>query len=203
MIPAVKDAIPHYSLWKAYRENEDKHSQEYLIKQYLHLVDKVANQLSKKIPQNLISREDLVGMGHIGLIEAIRKFDYQKGYQFETYGLWRIKGSMLDGLRQMDWVPRGSREKAKKLNEANRILEQKLQRIPSEDELSQYLEIPIEEVKQGFAVLSLSTLLSLNEPIQANEEGGNQQSRLDQLGDVEIIPQDQQVLIRRIPPNAC
>mgnify|MGYP005827885431 CR=1 FL=1 len=190
MISAVKEPIPHFYLWKAYREKDDLESQEILVKQYIYLVDQMANRLSKSIPLNLIPREDLVGMGNIGLLEAIKKFDYKKGYQFETYGLWRIKGAMLDGLRQMDWVPRGLREKAKKLTGAQRELEQKLMRPPSEEELSQYLDLPAEDVKQGMSVLSVSTLLSLNEPVHALEEG-KQQSRLDQLEDANATNQEQ------------
>jgi RNA polymerase sigma factor for flagellar operon FliA len=159
----------------------------------MHLVDKMANRLSVSIPQRMIPREDLIGLGYIGLLEAIKKFDYTKGYQFETYGLWRIKGAMLDGIRQMDWVPRGLREKAKKLNSGFRELEQILMRSPSEEELSQHLSIPLEEVDLAMATLSLTTLLSLNEAVNANEEEGKQQSRLDQIKDDKTLSQERQM----------
>jgi RNA polymerase sigma factor for flagellar operon FliA len=191
--PAIKETIPHHLLWKKYQENQDSISQENLVKQYGYLVEQMANRLSTSIPQRIIPREDLIGLGYIGLIEAIKKFEYQKGYQFETYGLWRIKGAMLDGIRKMDWVPRGFREKAKKLNNAIRHLEQTLMREPTEEELSQFLNMSLEEVDQAMAALSLSTLLSLNEPINANEEEGKQQNRLDQLADVQSISQDREL----------
>jgi len=180
---AVKEPIPHFPLWRKYRENHDSVTQENLVKQYGHLVEQMASRLSLTIPKNIISKDDLIGLGYIGLIEAIQKFDYHKGYQFETFGLWRIKGAMLDGIRKMDWVPRGLREKAKKLNTAFRHLEQTIMRSPSEEELSQYLDMPLEEVEQVMATLSFSTLLSLNEPINANEEEGKERSRLDQIRD--------------------
>lgn len=192
-MPVAKEANPHDLLWKAYRENDDLGAQEGLIKRYLPLVEQMANRLSRSIPQNLIAKEDLIGMGYIGLIEAIKKFDYKKGYQFETYGLWRIKGAMLDGLRQSDWVPRGLREKAKKLKDASRILEQDFMREPTEEELSQFTDISLEDVKQGLAVLSLSTLVSLNEPVSANEESANKQSRLELVEDKQAVQQEQQV----------
>jgi RNA polymerase sigma factor for flagellar operon FliA len=191
--PAIKEIIPHDLLWRKYRENHDSNSQESLVKQYMHLVDKMANRLSVSIPTRMISREDLIGLGYIGLIEAIKKFDYQKGYQFETYGLWRIKGAMIDGIRKMDWVPRGLREKAKKLNTAFRQLEQNLMRSPSEEELSQYLDLSLDEVDQAIATLSLSTLLSLNEPINAHEDEGKEQSRLEQISDNNSVSQVQQL----------
>jgi RNA polymerase sigma factor FliA len=181
--PSIKEGIPHDLLWRTYRENHDSRSQEKLVKQYMYLVEQMANRMSLSIPQRIIPKEDLVGLGYIGLLEAIKKFDYKKGYQFETFGLWRIKGAMLDGIRQMDWVPRGLRDKAKKLNSAFRELEQNLMRSPSEEELSQYLNIPLDEVDQAMAALSVSTLLSLNEPLNSNEDDGKQQSRLDQIKD--------------------
>lgn len=193
--PAIQESIPHILLWRKYREGNDFSSQESLAKQYLHLVEQMANRLCQHIPQRVVPKEDLIGFGYIGLLEAIKKFDYKKGYQFETYGLWRIKGAMLDGLRQMDWVTRGNREKAKKINLAHRFLEQQLMREPTEEELSEYLNIPLEEVKQGMATLTLSTLLSLDEPVYSNEEEGKNQSRLDQITDPKIKSNDTQLLM--------
>ncbi|MEH7107161.1 MULTISPECIES: sigma-70 family RNA polymerase sigma factor [Bacillaceae] len=190
MRPAVKETIPHYPLWRKYRETRDSLLQENLIKQYGHLVEQMANKLSMTIPQRIIPKDDLVGLGYIGLIEAIQKFDYSKGYQFETYGLWRIKGAMLDGIRKMDWIPRGLRDKAKALNNAYRHLEQTLMRSPSEEELSQFLNISLEEVDHTMAAVSLSTMLSLNEPVNANEDEGKQQSRVDQICDDSIKPHE-------------
>lgn len=193
MRPALKETIPYYSLWKSYRENEDLKSRDYLVKQYLYLVDQMANRLGSSIPQHIISKEDLAGLGYIGLMEAIGKFDYKKGFQFETFGLWRIKGAMLDGIRQMDWVPRGLREKAKKLNSALRELEQKLMRTPTEMEVSQYTDLTLDDVDQALATLSVSTLLSLNEPLKANEDEGKQQSRMDQIRDDQSPSQDKKI----------
>lgn len=195
MNAATKDMIPHYWLWKTYRENHDSLSQEKLVEQYLHLVEQMANHLSMSIPQRIIPKEDLIGLGYIGLMEAIKKFDYKKGFQFETYGLWRIKGAMLDGVRQTDWVPRGLREKAKALNTAYRELEQKLMRSPTEQELSQHLNVTLDEIDKLMSVLAFSTLLSLDEPLNKSEEE-SKQSRLEQLGDETILSQDKQMQMK-------
>lgn len=190
MRPAIKETTP---LWKTYQENLDSKSQENLVKQYMYLVEQMATSMSLSIPKRIIPKEDLMGLGYIGLIEAIKKFDYKKGFQFETYGLWRIKGAMLDGIRQLDWVPRGIREKAKKLNSAYRNLEQSLMRSPTEEELSQYLNLSLDEVDQAMAALSISTLLSLNAPINVNEEEGKQQTRLEMIEDENLISQETQM----------
>lgn len=183
MRTALKETIPNYSLWKMYQENQDTLTQESLFQQYSYLVEQMANRLSVSLPKRSVPKEDLMSLGYIGLLEAIKKFDYNKGFQFETYGLWRIKGAMLDGIRKMDWVPRGIREKAKKLNQAYRNLEQSLMRTPTEQELSQYLNLSLDEVDQAMTTLSLSTLLSLDEPVGSQEEEGRQLSRLDMLKD--------------------
>ncbi len=188
----MKETIPNYLLWRTFQEGYDSTSQEKLAKQYIHLVEQMANRLSISIPHRIIPKEDLMGLGYIGLIEAIQKFDYKKGYQFETYGLWRIKGAMLDGIRQMDWIPRGLREKAKKLNAASAHLEQTLMRKPTEDELSAFLDVSLEDVEQTISSLSMSTLLSLDTPINADEEG-KQQSIVDQIIDDKSVSQDHQL----------
>jgi RNA polymerase sigma factor FliA len=191
--PTIQNSQSHDFLWSTYGENRDSLSQEKLVKQYVHLVEQMANKMSLSIPQRIIPKEDLVGLGYIGLIEAIKKFDYKKGYKFETFGLWRIKGAMLDGIRQMDWVPRGYRDKAKKLNHAYRHLEQSLMRSPTDEELSQYLDLSLEEVDKAMSTLSLSTMLSLNEPLNANDDEGKQQSLQDMVRDDQSESQDRQM----------
>jgi RNA polymerase sigma factor for flagellar operon FliA len=190
---AIKETNTHYLLWMKYGENHDTISQENLVKQYGYLVEQMANRMSVSIPQRIIPREDLISLGYIGLIEAINKFEYKKGFQFETFGLWRIKGAMLDGIRKMDWIPRGLREKTKNLNTAYRHLEQTFLRSPSEEELSQYLNLSLDEVDQVISALSVSTLLSLNEPVDGNEDEGKEQFRLDQIRDDKSISQEQQL----------
>ncbi|MCH6266808.1 sigma-70 family RNA polymerase sigma factor [Neobacillus citreus] len=190
MRPAMKETIPHFLLWRSYRETQDAMLQENLVKQYGYLVEQMANRMSSSIPHSIIPKEDLLGLGYIGLIEAIKKFDYKKGYQFETYGLWRIKGAMLDGIRRMDWIPRGLREKAKKLNTAYRHLEQTLMRSPTEEELSNHLNMSLQEVDHAMAALSLSTMLSLDEPMNSHEDEGKQQSRLELIRDEKSFSQE-------------
>jgi RNA polymerase sigma factor FliA len=192
---AIKDTNTHYLLWIKYGENHDSISQENLVKQYGYLVEQMANRMSVSIPHRIIPREDLISLGYIGLIEAIKKFDYKKGFQFETFGLWRIKGAMLDGIRKMDWVPRGLREKAKKLNSAFRHLEQTLLRSPTDEELSKYLNLSLEEVDQVISALSVSSMLSLNEPVNGNDDEGKEQIRLDQIKDDNSTSQEHQMLM--------
>lgn len=187
------EEIPHLSLWKAYRETRDPSIQENLVKRYMHLVHQTANRLSISIPRSFISKDDLIGLGYVGLIESIQKFDYQKGYQFETFGLWRIKGAMMDGIRQLDWVPRGFRDKSRKFKQAYAFLEQRLMRAPTVEELSQHMNISFEEVDEVMAGLALTTLLSLDEPLRAKDDNEKIRTRLDQIRDENSVNQEKHV----------
>ncbi|GAB7388242.1 RNA polymerase sigma-28 factor SigD [Bacillaceae bacterium] len=175
-----KKRIPHYALWEAWKEHGDAEAEEKLIKLYLPLVDYLANRLAVALPQN-VEKEDLISLGRLGLIDALRKFDYKRGLQFETYGMWRIKGAIIDGLRGNDWAPRSLREKGKKIEEAFEELEQKLLRPATEREVSEYLQMPEHEIQKVMSELSLATLLSLDEPLK--EEGEEKQPRLGTIVD--------------------
>ncbi len=95
-------------------------------------------------------------------MDAIDAFDLERGVKFETYCVPRIRGAMLDELRTMDWVPRLVRSKASKLNEATKLLEAKYGRAPSNHELSQYMNITIDELEKMKSDAAAVGLVSLN-----------------------------------------
>src|SRR4051812_40690312 len=134
-------------LWKQWKEEEQIEAKKSLIEYYIPLVDFVSNRLAIGLPRNIF-KEDLVSYGIMGLIDAIEKFDYQRGLQFETYASWRIRGAIIDGLRQGDWVPRSVREKAKKIEDAYQKLEQKHLRSATDVEISEYLQISESDFQQ-------------------------------------------------------
>ena len=83
---------------------------EQLITEHLPLVKHIANSYIKNLSSN-VTHDDLVSYGSVGLMDAINKFEPERGWKFKTYASWRIKGAMIDGLRSTDWVPRSVREK--------------------------------------------------------------------------------------------
>lgn len=99
-------------LWKKYQETKDQSIKEQLILEYADLVKYVAGRLSIYFGSN-VEYDDLVGYGVFGLIDAIDKFDIYKGVKFETYASLRIRGAIIDSIRELDWVPRSLRKKAK------------------------------------------------------------------------------------------
>jgi len=105
----------------------------------------------------------------MGLIDAIEKFDYRRGLQFETYASWRIRGSIIDGLRQGDWVPRSIREKAKRIEDAYQKLEQKYMRSVTDKEMSEYLEVSETEFNQMIQDIAVTSVCSIDDPIREEE----------------------------------
>jgi len=123
----------------------DKKKREELIMKYAPLVKNIVGRLAAKLPIDQADKEDLINVGIMGLMSALEKFDKTRNVQFETYASFRIRGAVLDELRAKDWVPRATRSKDNKLENAMGSLQKKLGRIPSEDEIARHLDISLEE----------------------------------------------------------
>ena len=160
--------LNHTDLWELWKEHGDIEAKKKLIESYLHIVDYVSSRLAIGLPKN-VSKDDLASNGVMGLIDAIDKFDYKRGFQFETYGSWRVRGAILDSLRQGDWVPRSVREKAKKIEDAFQHLEQSYLRTVSDSEMSEYLEVTEKEYHSMLQEVAVMTLCSLEDPIREEE----------------------------------
>lgn len=120
---------------------------EHLIRQYAQLVKRLAFQLMGKLPAS-VQADDLIQNGMIGLLDALNRFEEGMGAQFETYAVQRIRGAMLDGLRENDWVPRGVRREMRRVEEAIHRLEHQHGRQPTEGELAAALDIPLAEYQK-------------------------------------------------------
>ncbi|PZD93713.1 FliA/WhiG family RNA polymerase sigma factor [Paenibacillus sambharensis] len=187
----MEPKAPHLSnieLWQKWKEDKDIQAKKQLIEHYLPLVDYVTNRMAIGLPKN-VSRDDLASNGVMGLIDAIEKFDYQRGLQFETYASWRIRGAMIDGLRQGDWVPRSVREKAKRIEEAYQHLEQEYLRTVSDKEISSYLNVSEREFQTMLQDIAVTTVCSLEDPIREEES----ETRLSMLIDEKAKNPDHKV----------
>lgn len=160
--------LTNIHLWQAWREEGNLEAKKGLIEQYLPLVDFVTNRMVIGLPKNVI-KDDLASNGVMGLIDALEKFDYNRGLQFETYASWRIRGSIIDGLRQGDWVPRSVREKAKRVEEAYQQLEQQYLRSVTDAEISEYLQVSEKEFHSMLQDIAVTTICSLEDPIREEE----------------------------------
>lgn len=164
-----KASTLNYSeLWESWKEHGDINAKKQLIEKYLHIVDYVSGRLAVGLPKN-VSKDDLASNGVMGLIDAVDKFDYKRGLQFETYASWRVRGAILDGLRQGDWVPRSVREKSKRIEESYQYLEQHYMRSVSDLEVSEYMNITEKEFQTMLQEVAVMTLCSLEDPIREEE----------------------------------
>jgi RNA polymerase sigma factor FliA len=168
MIEQKTSQISHIELWRQWKEEGRIEAKKQLIEVFLPLVEFVSNRLAIGLPKN-VSKDDLMSYGIMGLIDAVEKFDYLRGLQFETYASWRIRGAIIDGLRQGDWVPRSVREKAKKVEEAYQKLEQQYLRSVSDEEISTYLQVSIQEFQQIVQDIAITTICSIDDPIREED----------------------------------
>src|SRR5450756_1437077 len=150
------------TLWSRFKDERDPVAREELILNYSPLVKYVAGRLSANLPQT-VDNADLISYGIFGLIDAIEKFDTERGIKFETYAIARIKGAIIDELRAMDWVPRSVRSRARDIERAYITLETKLRRTPKDAEVAHELGIPIKELHDTFTKLSYTSVVSFEE----------------------------------------
>lgn len=157
------------ALWSEYMKEKDPAIREELIIEYASLVKIVAGRLGMYLGYT-VEYDDLVGYGIFGLIDAIDKFELTKGVKFETYASLRIRGSILDQIRKMDWIPRTLRQKQKKLENAIKELEGTLGRAATNEELAQVLEISVEELEGLVNQTQIANLVSLDEYLEQGSE---------------------------------
>jgi len=156
-------------LWQAYGSSKSPALKEKLILQYAPLVKYVAGRLLVHIGQH-VEFDDLVGDGIFGLIDAIDKFDSNKGVKFETYASFRIRGAIIDSIRRKDWVPRTLRQKNKQMEQVHNQLEEELGRQPTDEEIAERLNMSLEETRDLIKKSAVLSLVSLDDFMDQNYE---------------------------------
>jgi len=167
--------------WTRYRRTRSDESRDKLLNLYLPLVRSVAGRMAMGFPRS-VELQDLVNTGVIGLIEAFKNFDPDRGVKFETYAVPRIRGAILDELRALDWVPRSTRAKARNIGKATVELENDFGRPPTEDELAMRLDFTHTELMAALDDVSCTTVLSLDEVIFRDEDN-RQAPRIESVAD--------------------
>lgn len=120
---------------------------EQCLSEYASLVKRIAHHLMARLPSS-VSVDDIIQAGMIGLLDAARRYDELRGAQFETFAAQRIRGAMLDELRQADWMPRSLRRDMRRIEAAINKLQQQLGRSPNETEIAKELGMPLAEYQQ-------------------------------------------------------
>jgi RNA polymerase sigma factor for flagellar operon FliA len=141
---------------------------ERLILEHLPQVRLIARRIQERLPES-IALEDLISTGVIGLISAIDNFDPSHNVKLKTYAEYKIRGAILDSLRGLDWAPRQKRRRAKQIEAAICVAEQRLKRSPTEEEIAAELKIPLEEYHEWLVEIRGLNIGSLE---AAASEGG-------------------------------
>ncbi len=156
-------------LWESYRKKPAPELREQLIIEYAPLVKVVAGRLSMYLGKN-VEFDDLVSYGIFGLIDAIDKFNLDKDVKFETYASLRIRGSILDQIRKMDWIPRTVRQKQKKIDEAIKSIEMRTGKNATDEEIARELGVTDDEYLDWQSQLKITNVVSLNEYVEQGAE---------------------------------
>ena len=156
------DETKREKLWTSYSKMRSPEIREQLIMEYVPLVKLVAGRLSMYLGYT-VEYEDLVSYGIFGLIDAIDKFDYGKGIKFETYASLRIRGSILDQIRKMDWIPRSVRQKQKQMDAAISKIEAESNRVATDEEVAAELNISVDEYYEWQGQTNITNISSIDE----------------------------------------
>jgi len=173
------------SLWLEYTRTRDKALRDRLIVNYSPLVKYVAGRLGSGLPAH-VDEADLVSYGLLGLMSAIDRYDPDRDIKFETYAIARIRGSIIDELRALDWVPRSVRSRAREIERAIAALEARLGRAPTDEEIASRVGVTVEEREESLTDIARSSIAALDELWSVSGEG-DQVSLLDTLEDPDSV----------------
>jgi RNA polymerase sigma factor FliA len=171
----TKQRVDIEQIWEKYQKTKDDSYRNMLMEYYRPLVKYSAERLHNKLPDK-VELDDLTSAGTFGLMDAIDAYDPSRGVKFETYCSARIRGSILDELRSMDWVPRLVRARATQLNKATSSLETNLGRKPTESEIAAELDLgDMEEFNRLRRDANTVNLVSLDS--KYNDDDGDKEVR--------------------------
>jgi RNA polymerase sigma factor for flagellar operon FliA len=146
--------------------------QERILLEHLPIVRFLARRIHERLPQH-VDIEDLVSAGVVGLMDAFAKFDPTKKVQFRSYAQFRIRGAILDSLRTLDWSPRELRRKGRAVEEAIRVLTQRMGRAPGEGDVAAEMTLTLEEYQQLLGDLKGLEIGTLH--MERNEDSGEEE----------------------------
>lgn len=151
-------------LWHQFRTDGNRQAKDKLLAEYAPLVRYTAQRVSMNLPKS-VELGDLIGSGVFGLIKAVEKFEPEMGYKFETFATHKIRGAILDELRKLDWVPRSIRQKSKNVQVTIAKLENRLGRVPYDDEVADELGMSMREYEGLLGEVAPATIVSLEEKL--------------------------------------
>ncbi len=190
------------------KDKTNKKLRDTLIVQYLYLIKYVVNRIRTNLPQS-IATDDITGYGVEGLMNAVERFDISKNARFETYALTRIRGTIIDKIRSLDWVSRGTRRRFKEIQTATAKLQGSLGRMPTTKEIAEEMDLSKEKVETAIAEMNSNTMVSIYDKkgdsssgegveIVDTIEDSNAQDPLSQLEEKDV-KKDLSMALSRLP----
>ena len=166
----INDEKEEDDLWEEFKKTKSPSLRDKFIRQYMPLVKYVAGKVKPGMP-GCVEFDDLVGFGQFGLLDAINKFDPDKNVKFKTYAVTRIRGSIFDELRELDWVPRSVRQKSREIEDTIVELESKLGRTATDSEIAKEMGMTESEYQNTIMKVSGTSVLSLNDVWYSGDDG--------------------------------
>jgi RNA polymerase sigma factor FliA len=170
MPTAVVQAELNDAMWHSYIAKREPQMRERIIVQYAPLVKYVVGRLALNLP-TVIDSDDVISYGTIGLIDAVERFDPSRGIKFETYAIARIRGAIIDALRQLDQIPRTARQRAREIEAAMIELEERFKRPPTDEEVAKHLNMDVEKYREACVRTNVTTT-SLDALLSTDDEDG-------------------------------
>ncbi len=170
-------------LWLLWETDKNQIIKDELVIRHLQLVEQVAGRIRIGLPAS-VQLDELVNSGIIGLISSVDNYDLSRGFKFSTFAVNRIRGSILDSLRDYDWMPRSIRTKTKSLEAALVKLEGQLRRVPSDDEVANELNLDLDSYYSLLEEVKVASIMSLDQPVSGPD--GEKSSLVNLLEDADV-----------------
>jgi RNA polymerase sigma factor FliA len=193
---SIVDVDPHLSLqWQRWLRRRNIAARDHLIVSYSPLVKFIAGRVGAGLPAS-VDPGDLVSSGVLGLIDAIERFNPNQGVKFETFATPRIRGAIYDGLRQLDWVPRSIRTRARDVQRAISEFEVVNGRSPSDPELAEQLGLERPELDRWLTSIAATTVGPLERALDAGAEPVALSGEMPQVPSKVVEDQEVRELVR-------
>jgi RNA polymerase sigma factor FliA len=169
-------------LWAQFRGTGSQSAKDKLLVEYAGLVKFLAQRMAMNLPPS-VEVGDLEGAGIMGLIRAVEMFEPERGLKFETFATHKIRGAILDELRSLDWVPRSVRQKNRLLQKSYVELENKLGRLPYDDEVAEHLNLTSQQLEDMLGEVAPAAILSLEDAFPDRGDESKSLSLIDTIED--------------------
>ncbi|MDR2606114.1 MAG: FliA/WhiG family RNA polymerase sigma factor [Oscillospiraceae bacterium] len=170
-------------LWRRYKTDNDQSAREELIVNYSHIVQAIVRRMMPKY-NSFNEFEDLINTGLIGLIKAVERFEPERGFVFETYATTRIRGEILDYMREQDWASISLRKRINSVITASENLSEKYQRPADDNEIATYLNLTVEQVREATRQSHIFNIIGFEDMV--NEQG----IAIEAAADTELSPEN-------------